>query len=1355
MDGKVYTEKMKNPRADANIFSVLTFSWILRTFWVGYHRDLEVTDLYTPLKEHTSDILGDKLAKAWQKECEAYQCRLKQVVKSGSQKKIKEPSLMKVLMKCFGLKIILYGICATFAEIVIRGMLQPLLVGQMLHYFNSMDVDKLHAYSCAVGIILCSAFNVFVTHLTLMGITHMSLKIRVACYSLIYRKTLKMTRTALSETTIGQIVNLLSNDINRFEVYLIFLHSLWFGPLETIILTYVMYYVIDIGVSSIIGVAALLMFIPLQVWLGKKSSELRSRIAIKTDERVRFTNEIVSGIQAIKMYTWENPFSALIEKARKMEINIIRWASYIKGISTSFIIFTTRISLFVTVLAYTLFGYEITAEKVFMISACYNCLCLSMAMFLPQGIRGAAEMIVTVKRLKKFLMCDELISSKIEMKKNKENNKNTKKNNKESIKQNNKKNAKHQKQENVKEDLTEQNKKDYIIVDQPKCFEYSISIKNGSAKWQDYEKENTLHNINIDVRPNELIAVVGQVGAGKSSLINVILKELRLYKGFIQINGKIAYASQEPWLFAGSVRQNILFGRKMDQIRYNHVIEVCQLKRDFSLLPYGDKTIIGERGISLSGGQRARVNLARAVYADADIYLMDDPLSAVDAHVGKYMFEKCISKYLGNKTRILVTHQLQYLHNVDRIIVLKNGTIQAEGTYDELSSMRLDFGQLLENQWEVNEKSSPSLLASISRRNSHTSIKSLNSFMIDDTSKQGPAEVAEMRTVGNVSGRVYTNYLRAGGNWCVISIVAMLFILTQLAAGSSDFFLAQWIEIEEHFMNQTENGVIEDLRSPLTRMQCVYIYSGLIVLTICITLIRSLIFFWTCMRSSVRLHDHMFRSISRATMRFFNTNTSGRILNRFSKDMGGVDEMLPTLFMDSVQISLWMLSITVLVAISNVWLLIPTAFVGIVFYYLRTFYLATSRSVKRLEGTTRSPVFAHLNATLQGLPTIRAFGAETILMKEFDNHQDLHSSATYIFIASTRAFGLWLDIVCILYIALVTLSFLMLDNYGRGSRNGEYVGLAITQSINITGMFQWGMRQSAELENQMTSVERILEYSKVDSEPPLESIPDKKPKSEWPQEGKIEFKNVFLRYAPLEPPVLKDLTFVIFPREKIGIVGRTGAGKSSLIQALFRLANVDGLIEIDKVNTNQIGLHDLRSKISIIPQEPYLFSGTLRRNLDPFNLYMDELLWQALKEVELKELDLETHINEGGSNLSVGQRQLVCLARAIVRNNQILVLDEATANVDSQTDELIQITIKKKFENCTVLTIAHRLNTVMDSDRILVMDAGSIVEFDHPHILLQKETGYLKTMVQETGKQMEKILADFASDCYQNRATML
>ncbi|KAL2743664.1 putative multidrug resistance-associated protein lethal(2)03659 isoform X1 [Vespula maculifrons] len=1365
MDGKQKFEKKKNPREEANPLSALTFTWILRTFWIGYHRDLEVSDLYKPLKEHTSSILGEKLATLWEAECQRINEKKNKAVKSDEklddESNLKEPSLLKVLIKCFGARIMVYGIILVIMEIVLRlfqpfflGLLiryyrprehtyapinddplvlQPLFLGYLLRYYNTNEVSKNEAYLYALGIILCSAVNVFVVHPYMMAILHMGMKMRVACCSLIYRKALRLSRTALGKTTVGQAVNLLSNDVNRFDVAIIFLHYLWIAPLETIIITYFMFS--EVQIAAIIGVATLLMFIPLQGYLGKKSSELRLRTAIRTDERVRLTNEIITGIQAIKMYTWEKPFSDLIEKARKKEINVIRSTSYIRGVTMSFIIFTTRMCLFITILAYVLLDGKITAEKVFILTAYYNILRQTMTVFFPQGVTQVAEAMVSIKRLQKFMMYEEVTS-----KKNVDKNKHI-------VEQKNK--NKTSLNNEINEGVT--NKRN-SCTEQPKLdSEDPIKLERTSAKWFSSENEYTLQDINIRVRPGELIAIVGQVGSGKSSLLNVILKELKVCSGTLQVNGNISYASQEPWLFAGSVRQNILFGRTMDQVRYNNVIKVCQLKRDFTLLPYGDKTIVGERGISLSGGQRARINLARAVYAESDIYLLDDPLSAVDAHVGKHMFEECVVKYLKGKTRVLVTHQLQYLHNVGRIIVLKDGVIQAEGTYDELGSKGVDFGRLLETPTYVEEQSSST---PVSRSNSRNpSITSLSSCKTNDTSKQPePEELAEMRTKGSVSGKVYAGYFLAGGNWCVVTLVFGFCVMAQSAASGGDFFISQWVNMEEISINVTDDGIKHlDWKGPIDRETCIYIYSALTVLTIGITLIRSVSFFDMCMRASMTLHDKMFRCISNAKMRFFNTNNSGRVLNRFSKDMGAVDELLPIALIDCVQIGLSLFGIIIVVAIANPWLMIPTVLIGFVFYYLRVFYIATSRSVKRLEGITRSPVFGHLNATLQGLPTIRSFDAGEILIKEFDNHQDLHSSAWFIFIASSRAFGFWLDVFCLVYIALVTLSFLIMYDDASGSMKGGDVGLAITQSIGLTGMFQWGMRQSTELENQMTSVERILEYSKMESEPPLESTPDKKPPENWPQQGKIEFRGVSMRYALLEPPVLMDLTFEIKAKEKIGIVGRTGAGKSSLISALFRFAEIDGPILIDDIDTSVIGLHDLRSKMSIIPQEPFLFSGSLRRNLDPFDNYQDSLLWQALEEVELKEMGLEAHINEGGSNLSVGQRQLVCLARAIVRNNPILILDEATANVDPRTDELIQKTIRRKFENCTVLTIAHRLNTVMDSDRILVMDAGHAVEFDHPHILLQNSKGYLYNMVQETGQAMADALTVVAHDNYTSR----
>ncbi|XP_044009489.1 probable multidrug resistance-associated protein lethal(2)03659 [Aphidius gifuensis] len=1301
MDVKDEINKHENPRKKANPLSALTFTWLLSTFWIGFKRDLELSDLPKPLKEHKSSNVGNKLSKSWDRQYERFNNQ-----NEGKNKKISPPSLFRSLVKVFGIESMSYGIILAIMEVPTK-VLQPLAVGRLVRHFSKANEENkstdMEAYLAAGVIILCSVVNMFAIHPYMMASTHVGMKIRVACCSLVYRKSLKLSRVALGEKSIGQVVNLLSNDVSRFDNAVVFLHYLWISLVETALVTYFMY--LEVGWSAVIGMFSLLMFIPLQGWLGKTSSVLRMKTAIRTDERVRLISEIINGIQAIKMYTWEQPFSILMEKARKSEISIIRKMAFLQGILTSFMTIITRFSLFITVLAIIYldkyYGNDnlekngITAEKVFMLTSFYTGIRQSMTVFFPLGIIMSAQAWISVKRIQEFLMYEEIDSKKFH---------------------------KNSEDKDTNTGL--------------------ITLENVHAKWLKNGSDDTLTNINMKVKPAQLVAIVGQVGSGKSSLLNVILRELETYHGSVDVHGNIAYVSQEPWLFAGSVRTNILFGKKMDEKRYEQVVKVCQLKRDFRLFPYGDKTLVGERGVSLSGGQRARINLARAVYADSPIYLFDDPLSAVDAHVGKHMFEECIERYLKGKTRILVTHQVQFLDNVEKIIVLKDGAIQAEGSYNELIAQGVDFGRLLEPPVEEDNEDdvTPNTAGFINSR--QVSVRSTSSSISNKTINDSqPNEAAETRTRGNIGGQVYLKYLNAAGNCCGLFFVLFLFIGAQVLATGGDLFITWWVNLEEKYSNAGPG----ESRS-LTTEDCVYIFAGIILCTVIGTFIRSIAYYMACMRASIHLHDRMFRSISRATMRFFNTNTSGRILNRFSKDMGSIDELLPMALFDCIQIGLSLIGIIGIAVSTEPFLVIPTLFIVILFYYMRNFYLPTSRSVKRLEGIARSPVYNHLNATLQGLATIRSSNASKLLIEEFDNHQDLHSSAWFIFISSSNAFGLWLDTFAVLYISLVTLSFLVIP--GSDSKSGGNVGLAITQVIGLTGIFQWVMRQSAELENQMTSVERVYEYTILESESPLESLPGEELPPDWPTEGKIEFKNVYLSYGPDEAPVLKNLSFTINEREKIGIVGRTGAGKSSLISALFRFANLKGKIEIDGVETGEIGLRDLRSKISIIPQEPFLFSGTLRKNLDPFESFGDDVLWAALEDVELKDMGLTAHVNDGGSNLSVGERQLVCLARAIVRNNKILILDEATANVDSGTDELIQKTIRQKFANCTVLTIAHRLNTVMDSDKILVVDAGSVLEFDQPHLLLQNPDGALSSMVNETGKSMADSLIAIAKDNY-------
>ncbi|XP_048482044.1 ATP-binding cassette sub-family C member 4 [Plutella xylostella] len=1376
-----------HPRAKANPFSALTFAWTLPIFWSGLKHELEENDLYEPLEEHASGPLGDKFARLWDEE----------VARAGDKR---TPSLLRVILRAYAGKCLLYGFVLLFMECGIR-VAQPVFLGMLVEYYSpdQKSVTREEAYWYAGAVVLCSALNVFVIHPYMMAILHMGMKFRVACCSLIYRKSLRLSKTALGETTVGQVVNLLSNDVNRFDVSIIFLHYLWIGPLATVVITYLMWQ--EIRWAAVVGVAFMLAFIPLQAYLGRRTSVLRLKTALRTDERVRLMNEILSGIQVIKMYTWEKPFADLVAKARKHEIKEIRATSYIRGVLTSFIMFTTRICLFFSILAFVLEYNVISAKQVFVVTSFYNILRQTMTVFFPQGIATVAEAAISIKRLQSFMLYEDtskpvpgLTDIQTSTKpKAKEPEKTAADILREGLKPeqetkplNDEPKEKSKGNGNAEAPL-ESGEEDSTELHNLEEDARSVRLKHATAKWLPDQHENTLTHLSLTIKPGKLIAVIGPVGAGKSSLLHVLLKELPLISGSVHVGGTVSYASQEPWLFAGSVRQNILFGQPMDRPRYNTVVRRCALDRDFALLPFGDKTLVGERGVSLSGGQRARISLARAVYKRADIYLLDDPLSAVDAHVGRHLFEACLVGYLRRHTRVLVTHQLQFLKDVDQIIILKNGTIAAAGDFGTLSASGLDFATLLARGEEVEEKvkvkeqppeaSADDVSLHESFRKRQLSIHSVSS--VDNITLAAPPESrgeAESRSTGAVTGAVYGAYFRASGHALLVTAMALVALAAQLLGSGSDWFTSYWVNLEEAHpltalrgvtaadanatgpLQQADNltfTMLDDVvfKNGLSRYDCIYIYTGMIIALVVISLLRSFMFFSMAMRASTRLHNNMFSSITRAPMKFFHANPSGRILNRFSKDMGAVDEVLPSALLDVLQIGLALIGIVIVVAVVNYWLLLPTMAIALIFYGLRIFYLSSSRSIKRLEGVTRSPVFSHLNATLQGITTIRAFGAQEALIREFDNHQDLHSSAWFLFIASSRAFGFWLDLVCVIYIAIVTLSFLVMDT----DEFGGNVGLAITQAMGLTGMFQWGMRQSTELENQMTSVERIEEYSHIESEPPLTSAPEHKPPPGWPEEGRVEFRHMSLYYNMDEGPVLKDLTLVIEPKEKVGIVGRTGAGKSSLINALFRLATIEGEIIIDGRETSTLGLHELRSQISIIPQEPVLFSGTMRHNLDPFDEYPDTVLWKALEEVELKEAvselaaGLSSRMAEGGSNFSVGQRQLVCLARAIVRRSRLLVLDEATANVDPQTDFLIQKTIRSKFAECTVLTIAHRLHTVMDSDKVLVMDAGQKVEFDHPHRLLQTERGVLRGMLEQTGRATADNLARIAQQAYEKK----
>ncbi|XP_031147710.1 multidrug resistance-associated protein 4-like isoform X2 [Sander lucioperca] len=1253
-------EKVKkdktNPAATASILSKIFFWWLNPLFRIGRKRKLEEDDMYEVLTEDRSEKLGQDLQRCWDHQLQM------------ATKELRTPSLAKGIIKCYWKP---YGVLGLFTlvEEVIK-VIQPVILGKMIEYFENYDPDNMTALyetlGYAAGLSMCTICLALTHHLYFFHVQRTGMKIRVAMCHMIYKKALRLSSSAMGKTTTGQIVNLLSNDVNKFDDVTIFLHFLWVGPLQAAAVVGLLW--AEIGPSCLAGMVILMFLMPTQTMFGRLFSKFRSKTAVLTDERIRTMNEVVSGMRIIKMYAWEKPFAALVTEVRRKEISKIMKSSYLRGLNMASFYCASKIILFVTFTLYVLLGNTITASRVFVTVSLYTSVRLTVTLFFPSAIEKLFESRVSVRRIQS--------------------------------------------------------------LDAP-----------------------SLQNLSFTLNSSHLLAVIGPVGAGKSSLLSTILRELPHEKGVLTVKGQLTYAAQQPWVFPGTIRSNILFGKELDTQKYERVIRACALKRDMELLPDGDLTIIGDRGATLSGGQKARVNLARAVYQDADIYLLDDPLSAVDAEVGRHLFEQCICGLLKNKPRILVTHQLQYLQVADQIVVLKEGHMVAKGTYTELQRSGVDFTSLLK---EEEEKQPPPDIVTRSRtlsQNSQTS--SVHSIKDGD---QLPAEhvqtvAEESRAEGTIGVSLYVKYLRAGASIVVLLVGIVVSILAQVAYIMQDWWLAHWADEQDKLTaNSTviQNGL--NITAELNTDFYLGVFGGLTAAVIFFGFFRNIVLFHVLVRSAQTLHNRMFNSILKTPVHFFDVNPIGRVLNRFSKDIGQLDSMLPWTFADFIQVFLQIVG-TIAVSVSVIpWILIPVVPLLLVFLFLRRYFLQTSRNIKRLEATTRSPVFSHLSSSLQGLWTIRAFGAEERFQQAFDAHQDLHSAAWFLFLTTSRWFAVRLDGLCAIFVTVATFGCLLLrDQLDAGS-----VGLSLTYSVTLMGMFQWGVRQSTELENMMTSVERVVEYTELESEAPWET--QKRPPPDWPRKGLVTFDQVSFSYSTEGPLVLQSLKAMFRPKEKVGIVGRTGAGKSSLVSALFRLAEPQGKIYIDGVLTSEIGLHDLRQKMSIIPQDPVLFTGSMRKNLDPFNHHTDEDLWKALEEVQLKSVveelpgKLETVLAESGSNFSVGQRQLVCLARAILRKNRILVIDEATANVDPRTDELIQKTIRDKFRECTVLTIAHRLNTIIDSDRILVLDAGKIHAYDEPYTLLQDPDGIFYKMVQQTGKQEAAALLEAAQQVYNSRS---
>ncbi|KAL4500392.1 hypothetical protein ABPG72_003343 [Tetrahymena utriculariae] len=1207
-----------------------------------------------------------------------------------------------------------------------------------------------------------------------------STQARQGLIALIYKKIIQMSQHQISKKNVGKLFNMISADLMSIEILMPYVFQAIWAPLLIMATTVII--CIRLGAYGLIAIGFILIVYPSQQILGKLQQKYFALKNARSDERVKLVNESIEGIRLIKMYAWENTIGKQVDQIREKEQNSIFNIVLNRAADRAFSNAMILIAVFLPILAIYYNddsqSINLNSAKIFATLEQINGLKF-MLILSGVGIGFIYQWREISKRFATFISLKDQQTQKVT--------KNPKYS--EQIAQLKSENQNRQ-ANNQDAKLEDTVKIDPFLIDTAQTLnEYPKTINQNNAIelsadfecfWDQNEKKQepcVKLGKSVNFEKGKFYGIIGKVGSGKSSLFQVLIREMPFYQGDIRLNGNIAYVEQEPYIFSGKVVDNILFGKEMDEEFYNKVIEACCLKDDIASFKQGDQTEIGERGITLSGGQKARLSLARAVYSNSNILLLDDPLSAVDAKVAKEIHELCIMGILKEKTILLITHQVHFTKQCDRILILDEGQLIGQGTFEEIKdhvyqieknhhnpSKDLNQSSEIQNQDErqINEEELNAL-----EKHSKADIEDINldkqqdeGTKNNDDDNDNALFTKDKDEQVNVTIKTLFKYFSQSKGGLLLAFLSLIFF------ASAEVLFTFFYRIIGSY--NTENDKDKLFKN-----------AGIIL--IFYTLATYLKYFSIAAVTYVsnkKIHRQMFSHLTRAPVFYFDSNPTGRIVNKFSSDIGTMDFVLFFHLIDCTENPLTFLNLMLTVSLYNNYFFILAGFYALCLYIWLIYSKDLIVQSKSLDTVYKGPVMSLFSTTIQGVVSIKVYKQINTFLNRFNLVNNDSIRTNHWFYQAGRAFSFNGQALS----SFVTFFGILIAIYT--SSNSDLLGQVVVYLTIIIELSNYLIRQMIQLEGSLTSVERVLKIINIVPEGPLKLPSDQilvksneltpctktqQDRIKWVQKGSLEFKNVYMKYRENLDYVLKGVNLKIESGEHIGCIGRTGAGKSSLLQALFRMINIEksalndsktGSILIDGVDISTIGLNTLRYNISIIPQTSFVFSGTVRKNIDPLGLYEDSKILEALKLTGLFEVvnnlekRLDTDMSNSQSIFSVGQRQLICLARAILNRSKLVVLDEATANLDLSTDKLIQSAIKNQFSGSTIFTIAHRLNTIADYDKVLVMSEGCVAEYDSPFKLLVNNindneitsSSLFAQMVKHTGKQNSQIIFQIAKE---------